>query len=90
MFYIKTAMYTGHVLTLQADAKNGTKPTMQAKMEGSSTQLWKFVPSSESAYLLIQNYSVEAGGRFIDIDGGKETIVWHRCDNNNQKFYICT
>ena len=91
VFYIKSKA-SGQVLTVPAGAKSGTFPTLAAKRAGYvPAQLWKFVPSGDGVYLMIQNYSLDGNGMVLDGNGGgagKEIYMWSRADNDNQKFYV--
>ena len=91
VFYIKLKASTNFI-TVPSFAKNGSSLTMEAK-KGSydSTQLWKFIPSSDGVNLLIQNYSLDGNGLVLDCNGGgvgKQLQLWSRNDNDNQKYYM--
>lgn len=83
-------------LTVPKGAENGSKPTLEKKLDGtdgSTHQLWRLIPSSDGVNSMIQNYSVpSAGGLMLDTgrDNAQGQVVhlWQRFDNDNQKWYI--
>ena len=91
VFYI-TNKASGQVLTVPTAVKDGTFPTLASKRAGYvPAQLWKFVPSGDGVYRMIQNYSLDGNGMVLDGNGGgvgKEIQMWSRADNDNQKFYV--
>ena len=91
VFYI-TNKASGQVLTVPAGVKDGIFPTLASKRANyDPEQLWKFVPSGDGVYRMIQNYSLDGNGMVLDGAGGgagKEIYMWSRADNDNQKFYV--